>query len=390
MSAPKPLTRADLPATDVDNITALRLAAIVESTDDAIISKNLDGIIQTWNRGAERMFGYSAAEAVGRSIRMLIPADRQSEEDDVLRKIRAGETIDHYETIRMRKDGTLLNVSLTASPLRGADGRVVGASKIARDITDQKRLMSELEEAIRLKDEFLAMLSHELRTPLNALLGYVQMLRSPGIDADARKHAEEVIERNSRVLTKLVGDIFDLASVAAGKVRLTLRECDVIPILDASLDVIRPTADTKGVDIIRDVRVQEAPVTADPDRLQQVFWNLLANAVKFTPRGGRVTVSLTGGPGPGEVQVTVADTGAGIERGELPYIFQRFRQGTAPARGDHRGLGLGLSLVRYFVELHGGTVQAESEGPWRGATFRVTLPRAAKKGDLLEYRGATS
>src|SRR5688572_15819869 len=145
MSAPKPLTRADLPATDVDDITALRLAAIVESSDDAIISKNLDSIIQTWNRAAERMFGYTAAEAVGRSIRMIIPPDRQSEEDEVLRQMRAGETLDHYETIRMRKDGTFINVSITASPLRGSDGRIVGASKIARDITDQKRLVRELE-----------------------------------------------------------------------------------------------------------------------------------------------------------------------------------------------------------------------------------------------------
>jgi PAS domain S-box-containing protein len=388
MSAPKQLTRADLPAAHVDDITALRLAAIVESSDDAIVSKNLDGIIQTWNRAAERMFGYTSAEAVGRSIRMLIPADRQNEEDEVLRKLNAGETIDHYETIRMRKDGTLINVALTVSPLRGADGRIVGASKIARDITEQKRLVRELEEASRLKDEFLATLSHELRTPLNAVLGYLQMLRTPGIDPEARERAESVIERNGRLLTKLVSDIFDMSTIAAGKVQLNPRECDLVTVLDASLDVVRPAAAAKGVTLTRHLADTQVPIVADPDRLQQVFWNLLANAVKFTPRGGRVTAALL--TRPGEVEITVEDTGAGIDRASLPYIFQRFRQGHSARAVEQRGLGLGLSLVRHFVELHGGTVHAESEGPWRGSLFRVTLPVAPKKADVLEYPGPSA
>jgi PAS domain S-box-containing protein len=386
MSAPKPLTRADLPATDVDDITALRLAAIVESSDDAIVSKNLDSIIQTWNRGAERMFGYTAAEAIGRSIRMIIPADRQAEEDEVLCRLRTGDTIDHYETIRVRKDGTMINVSLTASPLRGRDGRIIGASKIARDITDQKRLVRELEEASRLKDEFLATLSHELRTPLNAVLGYIQMLRTPGIDPEARERAEAVIERNGRLLTKLVADIFDMSAIASGKVRLNLRDCDVVPVLEGSIDGIRPTADTKGVALGCEVAARQALVRADPDRLQQVFWNLLANAVKFTPRGGRIDVTLA--TTESEVQITVADTGAGIERAVLPYVFQRFRQGNITIAQEQRGLGLGLALVRHFVELHGGTVQAESEGPWRGATFRVNLPlKETKAAEVLEHPG---
>ena len=385
MSAPKPLTRADLPVSDVDDITALRLAAIVESSDDAIVSKNLDGIIQTWNRGAERMFGYTAAEAVGRSIRMIIPADRQTEEDEVLRRLRAGDTIDHYETIRLRKDGALINVSLTASPLRGAHGRIVGASKIARDITEQKRLVRELEEASRLKDEFLATLSHELSTPLNAVLGYIQMLRTPGLDPEARERAEAVIERNGRLLTKLVADIFDMSTIAAGKVQLNPRECDLVAVLDASIDVIRPAAAGKSVQLVRQVSESQVPIVADPDRLQQVFWNLLANAVKFTPRGGRITVALT--VNHDDVMVAIEDTGAGIDRASLPYIFQRFHQGRSAAAAEQRGLGLGLSLVRHFVELHGGTVQAESEGPWRGSTFRVRLPFTPKKADVLEYRG---
>jgi PAS domain S-box-containing protein len=372
MSAPKPLTRADLPALTADDITAVRLAAIVESSDDAIVSKNLDGIVQTWNRAAERMFGWTAAEIVGRSIRTIIPADRQHEEDEVLRRIRAGQSIEHYETIRMRKDGSLLDISLTVSPLYAPDGRVVGVSKIARDITEPKRLLRELEEASRLKDEFLAILSHELRTPLNALLGYVQMLRQPGITPDQRERAEEVIERNGRVLTRLVSDIFDISTIAAGKTRLNLRECELVAILDASLDVVRPAAAAKGVELVRDVRVSEVRLTADPDRVQQVFWNLLANALKFTPRGGRVTARVE--MVDDDIRVTVEDTGAGIERSMLPFVFQRFRQGNIAPSGDGRGLGLGLSLVRHFVELHGGSVKAESEGPGRGATFHVSLP----------------
>jgi PAS domain S-box-containing protein len=170
-------------------LIATRLAAIVESSDDAIISKNLDGIVETWNPAAERMFGFTATEMIGTSIRRIIPPDRQNEEDEVLSKIRRGEIIDHYETIRMRKDGTRVEVSLSVSPVRTPDGNIVGASKIARDVTDQKRVLHELEQANRAKEEFLANLSHELRTPLNAILGYARILRTPGMDREMRERA---------------------------------------------------------------------------------------------------------------------------------------------------------------------------------------------------------
>jgi PAS domain S-box-containing protein len=376
MNGPKPLTPADLPVLTADDLTARRLAAIVETSDDAIVSKNLDGIVQTWNRAAERMFGWTSAEMVGRSIRTIIPPDRQHEEDEVLRRIRAGQPVEHYETIRMRKDGSLLDISLTVSPIYASDGRVVGASKIARDVTEQKRLLRELEAASRQKDEFLATLSHELRTPLNAVLGYVQMLRQPGIGPEQRARAEEVIERNGRVLTRLVSDIFDISTIAAGKTRLQLRESNIVAVLDAALDVVRPAAAAKGVELVRDVDAAEIYLTVDADRLQQVFWNLLANALKFTPRGGRVTARVRSAGD--EVRLSVEDTGAGIERSLLPYVFQRFRQGNITPTGDGGGLGLGLALVRHFVELHGGTVKAESEGPGRGAKFDVALP--ARRG----------
>ena len=353
------------------DLTATRLAAIVESSDDAIVSKDLNGIVQTWNPAAERMFGYTAAEMIGRSIRAIIPPDRQSEEDHVLSRIRSGESIDHYETVRMRKDGSLLDVSLSVSPVRGPDGRISGASKIARDITEQKRVLRELEEANRSKEEFLANLSHELRTPLNAILGYARILQTPGTEVDTHARAAEVIERNATMLSKLVSDVLDISRIAAGKTRVNRRACDIVAVLDAALDVVRPGAQAKGVGLERDVPVDTATVIVDADRIQQVLWNLLSNAVKFTPRGGRITTSLR--INPHDIVITVSDTGAGIDRSVLPFIFQRFRQGDHGS-GEAGGLGLGLALVRHFVELHGGRVTASSEGRGRGATFVVTLP----------------
>ncbi|HVG69254.1 MAG TPA: PAS domain S-box protein, partial [Vicinamibacterales bacterium] len=179
----------------------LRLAAIVNSSEDAIVSKDLNGIVQTWNRAAERMFGYTAEEIVGRPIRLIIPQDRQTEEDKVLATIRAGGAVEHFETIRQRKDGTLLEISLSVSPVRDRDGTVIGASKIARDVSDQRRLARQAEEAARSKDEFLAMLSHELRTPLNAVLGYTRMLRDGRFTDERREQVMEIIERNARVLS---------------------------------------------------------------------------------------------------------------------------------------------------------------------------------------------
>ena len=189
-----------------------RLAAIVDSAEDAIISKDLNGIVLTWNRAAEQVFGYQAAEMVGRSITTIIPSDRQQEEVEVLSRIRQGKHVEHFETVRQRKDGSLVEISLTVSPIRGAAGRVIGASKIARDISGQRRLVRAAEEASRVKDEFLAMLSHELRTPLNAVLGYTRMIRSGQVSTDKQDRAIDIIERNANVLSQLVSDVLDVSS----------------------------------------------------------------------------------------------------------------------------------------------------------------------------------
>ena len=352
--------------------TAFHLAAIVNSAEDTIVSKDINGIVQTWNKAAERMFGYTAEEMIGQSIRVIIPRERWHEEDEVLARIRSGQGIEHFETVRQRKDGSLIEISLSVSPIKTGSGAIIGASKIARDITAQRRLMREAEEANRVKDEFLAMLSHELRTPLNAVLGYTRMLREGQLGSDRRERAIETIERNANLLAQLVADVLDVSSIVTGKVRLNITSCDLQTLVNAATDVVRPSADAKGIELR--VEAPETPVrtACDSERIQQVFWNLLSNAVKFTP-SGHISIAMQNSGG--RAKVTVTDTGVGIPAKSLPFVFQRFWQGETTA---HRsgGLGLGLALARHFVELHGGTIHAASEGEGKGATFTVTLPLA--------------
>lgn len=362
----------DMTAARVMEREALRLAAIVSSSDDAIVSKDLRGTILTWNRAAERMFGYTPEEAIGRPITIIIPEERLEEERTVLTRIAAGLPVEHFETVRIRKDGQPIEISLTVSPIKTPSGVVIGASKIAREITEQRRLARQVEHAARLKDEFLATLSHELRTPLNAILGYARMLRLGALAEDRRQHAVEIIERNAGTLTQLVDDVLDVSRIVAGKIRLAVQTCDVAAIVELAIDSVRPTYEAKGVRLERILDPDAGPVWGDPDRLQQVVWNLLTNAVKFTGRGGRVQVRLSRMEN--DVELTVSDTGIGIAPHFLPHLFERFSQADSRSTREFGGLGLGLSLVRHFVELHGGSVDAFSEGVGHGATFRVRLP----------------
>ena len=353
---------------------ASRLAAIVTSSEDAIVSKDLNGIIQSWNPAAERMFGYTAAEVVGKSIRIIVPADRQQEEDEVLARIRAGRSIEHFETVRVRKDGTFVDISLSVSPVKNAAGHIIGASKIARDITAQKALIREIEEANRLKDEFLATLSHELRTPLNALMGYARMLRSGHIAAERIPDVLAIVDRNAGALSKLVSDVLDMSAIVTGKTRVRLTDCDLVPVIRDALEVVRPGADAKRVRLVLTGDEPPLPVYCDTDRMRQVFWNLLNNAVKFTGQDGEVAVRISHGAR--WADIVVEDTGIGIHQSFLPFVFERFRQGhrNGGLSREGSGLGLGLSLVRHYVELHGGRVAVSSEGEGRGARFTVTLP----------------
>ena len=363
-----------------------QLAAIVDSSDDGIVSKTLQGTITSWNRGAEQLFGWSAAEAVGQHITLIIPEDRHGEEADVIARIRRGDRVDHFETVRRRKDGGLVDVSITVSPIRNADGVIVGASKVARDITDRTRVdkerdemlarereaRAEAEAANRGKDEFLATLSHELRTPLNAILGWTQVLSNARHDPDTVDRALETITRNAKQQARLVKDLLDLSRILGGKLRLDFRPVDLVAVLTAALETIRLEANAKGVEIRTHFDPLVGTIGGDPERLQQIFWNLLTNAIKFTGHHGRVDLTLE--TVQSHAVVTVSDTGIGIRPDMLPVIFERFRQGDSSITRAHGGLGLGLAIVKQLTDLHGGTVTAASPGEGRGATFRVTLP----------------
>jgi PAS domain S-box-containing protein len=549
------------------------LASIIESADDAIVSKTLEGVITSWNPGAERLFGYTPAEAIGNSIYMLIPGEMRDEELDILARLRRGERIEHYETVRMCKDGRRVDVSLTVSPMRDDSGRIIGASKIARDIAERKqaeqrqaalrrreqealresrvlielaltlaaeldvdrlaqkvidavteltgahfgtfihtsnvgnaepqllhaisgefdgqmetlglslgtKLLSvtfadkmalriedmlaesrfgqdslppgcgpstrsylavpvlsgrgavlgglllchpspgafgrraerlargvaahaaicldnaqlyrraqaelaerrlaedrersartEAEHATRMRDAFLATASHELRTPLNSVLGWTQLLRQAPDDPEIRARAVDAIERGARAQARLIEDMLDTSCIVSGKLRLELQTVDLVPIVQAAIETIRPAAEEKAIQVERVLDPLTGPIRGDPARLNQVLWNLLWNAVKFTPRGGRIHVHLRSAGSMAEIRVS--DTGQGIAAEFLPHVFERFRQADTSITRTHGGLGLGLAVVRHLVELHGGKVDALSAGEGQGATFIVQLP----------------
>jgi PAS domain S-box-containing protein len=527
-------------------VARARLAAIVESSDDAIIGMTLDGTITAWNEAAERMYGYTREEAVAQPIRLLAPRDRPEEESVILERIARGEHVTHFETIRCRKDGSLFAASLSLSPIRDQAGAVIGASKIARDITERQRasqraaLLAEVgavlagtlqyettlktvanmavpaiadwcavdiqgeerkleqlavahvdpakidlartirsryeepsspygaasvvrtglpalvkeitddmivasahgdEERIRmvrslglrsymivpltahgrtfgaltlataesgrvysdddfrfaqdvafraalavdnarayeeaqmanrLKDEFLATLSHELRTPLNAILGYSRLLRSGMISAGKHEHALQIVERNATALTQIVGDILDVSRIISGKIRLNVQPVDLPRVVSDAVETLLPAADAKHIRVQTILDPRAAPISGDPDRLQQIVWNLVSNAVKFTPKGGLVQVRLARVNS--HVEIVVSDNGIGISPDFLPHMFERFRQADSGTTREHGGIGLGLAIVRHIVELHGGTIHAASGGPDTGSTFRVRLP----------------
>ena len=510
------------------------LAAIIESADDAIISKTLEGIITSWNMGAQRIFGYTADEVIGKPVTILIPPDHEDEEPAILARLRAGKRIQHYETVRVAKDGRLLDISLTVSPIKGPNGEIVGASKIARDITEQRqarraldeaserlklaldaaqlgdwswdaktdlvtlsetaallfgippgpsmtwtemrellhhedrdrarsaiveavanhsyydieyrversdesevwvsakgrgiyaddgtvlgmlgfvqdistrkrneetlraqaeelftlnetaqraradaertaaqneRLYRQAEESSRLKEEFLATISHELRTPLSAILGWTRMLRMGQLSPENSAKALDTIERNARAQAQLVDDLLDVSRIITGKLRMDVRPADPNSFIDAAVEAVKPAADAKGVRLQKVVDTAPISIPGDPVRLQQVVWNLLSNAIKFTPRGGRVQIRSARVNS--HLEIVVSDTGQGILPDFLPHVFDRFRQADQKTSRQHGGMGLGLAIVRHLVEMHGGNVQASSEGEGKGATFTVMLP----------------
>ncbi len=364
-----------------------QLAAIVESSEDAIISKDINGIITTWNRGAEKLFGFSVKEAVGRPTTILMPRGRADGEAEILERIRLGARSEHYETIRQRKDGTLLEISLTVSPIKDAEGKVIGASKIARDISKQKQAERQLEQAhkeavaaSRAKDDFLAALSHELRTPLNpALLLASESADDPALPERVRL-SFETIRKNIELEARLIDDLLDLTRISAGKMMLNKSRVDVHAVLNDAIATTRAAQENKGQQWELRLEAGQSLVEGDEVRLQQVFWNVLKNAGKFTPAGGRVTVE-TSNAEPRQLLIKITDTGIGMNSAEMARAFTAFAQGDhAGDAGSHRfgGLGMGLAISKRLVELHSGKITAQSAGRDQGSVFAVELPLAGE------------
>ena len=363
------------------------LASIVQWSDDAIVGKDLNGIVTSWNPAAEGIFLYTAGEMIGKSITLLIPEDRRTEEDRILAKLRRGERVEPFETVRIRKDGHAIEVSVTISPIRDDTGHVVGASKIVRDITRSKQLERErelllaremelrveAERANQLKSEFLATLSHELRTPLTAILGWAQLLKTGKVSPDEVSRAAEVIYRNTRMQSQLVDDLLDMNKILMGKLVLDMRIVPVQTVIEAAIESVAPSAEARNIRISTALCEEAGFVWADPTRLQQILWNLLSNSVKFTEPGGNVEISVE--QTSDHLSIRVKDDGIGIAPEFLANVFDRFIQADSSTTRRHGGLGLGLAIVKHLVEAQGGTVCALSEGKGRGSQFIVKFSR---------------
>jgi PAS domain S-box-containing protein len=358
----------------------LRLAAIVESSDDAIITKTLDGIILTWNAAAEKTYGYSAQEIIGRSISTLVPPDRANEIPQILERLKRGEHVDHYETVRVRKDGTRVDLSLTISPVRDGTGTIIGASGIGRDITEKKRVEAALwrakldaEQASQAKNEFLSRMSHELRTPLNAILGFAQLLEMDSLDPSQREGVEHIL-RAGRHLLELINEVLDIARIEAGKLTISLQPLSLKAIVGETLELITPLAAKANVRLDVDATNEPARyILADSQRIRQVLLNLLSNAIKYNHRGGTVTLSYED-TADGRLRVNVKDTGPGIARNRMAKLFLPFER-LGAEQTDIEGSGLGLALCKRLMEAMRGRLGVNST-VGLGSTFWVELPLA--------------
>jgi PAS domain S-box-containing protein len=373
-----------------------RFRLLVEGVADyAIFMLDANGRIATWNVGAERIKGYTAADIIGRHFSIFYPREARESgwpEHELLVAAEKGSFVD--EGWRVRKDGSMLWANVTITALRHDDGRLLGFAKLTRDLTERRQAEAaelasqqrdellqaersarmEAQRATRVKDEFLATLSHELRTPLSAILGWTQVLRRAG-DSDKPvdlERAIEVIDRNARAQVKLIDDLLDLSRIMAGKVRLDVQPIALLDVVQAAVDSALPSAEAKDVRLTSQLDPAASTVHGDSGRLQQVVWNLLTNAIKFTPKGGQVQVTLQRiGP---RLELSISDSGIGIPASYLPHVFDRFSQQDSSTTRAFGGLGLGLAICRQLVELHGGTIRASSAGEGQGASFVVELP----------------
>lgn len=363
----------------------------LSSIGDAVITTDGEGRINYINSTARTLTGWTLEEASGQPLdhvfNIVNEESRLPVESPIAKVLREGVIVGlANHTALIAKDGSEIPIDDSGAPIRDDQGRILGAVLIFRDITAQKQnerareqlLISEhhareqAEQASRLKDEFVATISHELRAPLNAILGWARLLRGGKLDAEASAKAVETIERSAENQARLIEDLLDISRIITGKLQLEMRTIDSTAAARAALETAAPSAEAKGIQLISDLDPDTSFISGDGDRLQQIIWNLLSNAIKFTPRGGLVKVRLTRDQS--QVVITVQDTGMGIDPDFLPHVFDRFRQADSSSVRRHGGLGLGLAIVRQLVELHGGTIAAQSEGIGRGATFIIRLP----------------
>ena len=373
-----------------------RFRLLVEGVAEyAIFMLDPNGKIATWNSGAARIKGYTAEEIIGQHFSVFYPQDaKDSGWPDHELQVAAEKGSFADTGWRLRKDGTTFWANVTITAIRDDSGQLIGYAKLTRDMTEAKRIEAiehanqqreemldaersarmAAQRATRLKDEFLATLSHELRTPLSAILGWTQLLlrEGPPKGADEQKRAIEVIDRNARAQVQLIDDLLDLSRIMTGKLRLDLHQISFAGVIEAAVDSATPAAEAKGIRLKAILGAGQDIISADGSRLQQVVWNLLTNAIKFTPKGGQVQVLLQRVNS--HLELSVSDTGIGIPPDYLPHVFDRFSQKDSSSTRAYGGLGLGLAICKQLVELHGGSIRAASQGEGKGSTFSVHLP----------------
>ncbi len=373
-----------------------RMIFHVENSPLAVVEWDTDFRVSRWSESAERLFGWKAEEVIGKHVEewhFVFDEDVDAVEQVTYRQ-RVGEELRGVQRNRnYTKDGAVVYCEWYNSVLRDDAGNLVSVLSLILDVTARKLAEEEraallvrerdarhqAQESDRLKDEFLATLSHELRTPLTSILGWAVLIRQGEYDESNFERAMETIERNARSQARLIDDLLDVSRIITGNLRLDIRTVNLVSIIDTAKDALRPTAEAKHITLHTQFERETCLVKGDPNRLRQVIWNLVLNAIKFTPRGGSVTIGLECAEP--YVRLKVSDTGEGIPSEFLPYVFDRFRQAEGSVTRKQGGLGLGLAVVRHLVELHGGNVMAESFGPGQGSTFTVDLPLAEDRRD---------
>lgn len=354
-----------------DVLEALVAAAIIESSDDAIVSKDVNGIIQTWNYGAERLFGYTAGEAIGKSIKIIVPSRLVPEDDRILQKIRNGERIENYETIRCDKEGKEIDISLTISPLKDRKGRIIGASKIARDISTQKRLEKTLREMNERKDEFLAVLSHELRSPLTAINGAFDLLHRNNYDEGTIKQILETIERQTQHICHLAEDLMDITRINQGKISLDKKPMKLRDAINLALEACEGELKARRHKLILDLPEDPVFILGDITRVTQIMINLLGNAIKYTPTEGTITISAD--KTETEAYIKVRDSGIGIPPEMLDRAFEMFQRVEHSSSFSVDGLGVGLGISKKLMEMHGGRITPTNTSQ-PGCEFLISFP----------------